>query len=49
MKTQDIRAQVAEAALTNELRSGERGKVAQKHLLDLEAKYGQTLNPNYKP
>ena len=45
VKIQDIRAQVAEAALTNELRSGERGKVAQKRLLDLEAKCATPERP----
>ena len=34
----DLRAEVAEAALTNELRSGERGKIAQNRLLALEAR-----------
>lgn len=38
LKLADLRAEVAEAALTNELRSGERGKTAQNHLLSLEAK-----------
>ncbi len=39
VKLADLRAEVAEAALTNELRSGERGKTAQNRLLSLEARY----------
>ena len=38
VKLADLRAEVAEAALTNELRSGERGKTAQNRLLSLEAR-----------
>jgi len=39
VKLTDLRAEVAEAALTNELRSGESGKTAQNRLLSLEARY----------
>jgi len=39
VKLTDLRSEVAEAALTNELRSGERGKTAQNRLLSLEARY----------
>lgn len=39
VKLTDLRTEVAEAALTNELRSGERGKTAQNRLLSLEARY----------
>lgn len=38
IKLDELRAQVSEAALINELRSGERGKLAQHNLLELEAK-----------
>ena len=38
VKLADLRAEVAEAALTNDLRSGERGKTAQNRLLSLEAR-----------
>lgn len=38
VKIEELRAKVGEAALTNELRSGERGKQAQNSLLELEAK-----------
>ena len=34
----ELKAQVQEATLINELRSGERGKAAQRHLLELQAK-----------
>ena len=37
-KLAELHASVAEATLTNELRSGERGKTAQNRLLSLEAK-----------
>ena len=38
VKLAELHGAVAEAALTNELRSGERGKTAQNRLLILEAK-----------
>ena len=47
LRTANLRAEVAEAELTNELRSGTRGDQARHHLLDLEARYMRSgLNSN---